>query len=161
MFFGESGFAMAATVVLGIGSALAGTVGTVTELAIKEIDKEQRPILRTVGEVFSKTLQTGSAALILIVIGSLVSSSMVNVATFSTGAVIVLTPMIHGIIQHSSLDQDWKDAMKGIDQLSNATCKTIHSAVLTMAAYKTCGLPAAVVTWIYLGALNFVTYKKI
>ena len=156
---GEGGWAYVVPLVMSLGAATVGTLGTVVELAVKEIDKEKRPILRTIGEVFAKTLQTGSAALALIVIGSLFANPIGLVVLYGIGATLILTPIVHGVIKHTNYES-LKKGFDRADKVASLTAKTLNSAVLTAGIFMSWGIPAAGAGGIGLIALNIATYKK-
>lgn len=152
--------ALAATVVLGFGSSAFGTIGTVAELTVKEINKERHPILRTVGEVFSKTMQNTAATVALTVLGSLfVGSTPIGLLALGFGAIMILTPPVNGIAEGTS-SEALKRAMHIADQITSATAKTINTAVLTVAVYMAAGPIAAIATGAGLSALSYATYQK-
>lgn len=159
MITGGESLAVVAAVVMGIGGSAVGAIGTVVELAVKEIDQEKRPIWRTIGEVFAKTMQCAAAAFALVILGSLVANGAGIIALNVIGAVIILTPIINGIVKHQG-NETWKNFFEQGDKVASVTAKTINTAVLTAAIFMSLGIPAGIIGGIALSALNIVTYKK-
>jgi hypothetical protein len=156
---GEGGFAYIVPFVIGLGTTAAGAIGTVTELAVKQIDKEKKPILRAVGEIFAKSLQTGAAALTLVMIGSLVTNPIGLGTLYGIGVILLLTPIVNGIIQHTTYDS-LKKGFNIADQAASIVAKTINTATLATAVWMSLGIPAAILGGISLTTLNIVTYMK-
>lgn len=159
----SAGLAIGALVVFGIGSSCAGTLGNVIELAVKDIDKEQFPIIRTIGEVFSKTIQSASAGFALLLTASLFLTppvgAVLGVGILGIGVVMLLTPMVNGIIQRTNTES-LKKAFALADQIVNVTSKTVNTAILTAGITINFGIPLGVAAGIGLGALSIVTYIK-
>ncbi len=156
-------FALAATIVVGFGSAALGTIGTVAELAVKEIDKKHHPIIRTTAEVFAKTLQNAGAVFSLLILGSLVVTNPYAVAAVVVvGGAIVLTPATNGVIQHSKnpILKRIAPKIRKADQIASASAKTINTVVVTAAVFMSSGGFAAVIAGLGLTGLSIATYRK-
>lgn len=157
---GEGSLAIAAAVVLSIGSSTLGIVGTIAEMAIKEIDKDEFPNLRTISEVFAKTLQSGAAAFSLLILGSLfVMNSVGLIALGGMGVAMLLTPSINCLIQHHGSDS-LKIKFDIADNIVNIASKTINTAVVTAAFFMSLGVPAGILGGIGVSALSIATYQK-
>ncbi len=159
MSYGGDGLAIGAMVVLGVGTAVLGSIGTVTELAVKEINKQKRPILRTIGEIFAKTLQTACGAVVLVTAASLLTNPIFFGASLGIGVVMILTPLVNGITQHIGFET-LKKIVGKVDQVVNIASKIINTAVVTSGVFLACGVAPAVIGGLGLSALNIVTYKK-
>lgn len=153
------GLALAITVVVEVGSSVVGNTGLLSEFAVKSLDKEKHPTLRMIGVVFSKTLQNAAAAFALFILGSLAVNPIVNVAAFSFGAVMILTPAMQAAFRNSD-HPSLKKALKLMDDITSISAKTINTAILTAGVYLSLGVPAAVVAGLGLGALNVMTFNK-
>jgi hypothetical protein len=152
--------AVAASIVIGFGASAMGSIGTVAELAVKDINKERHPIIRKIGEVFSKTLQNGSASLALIALGSLFVTHPIGVGSLlGVGFVMSLSPTANGLVQLTKYEK-LKNVMHVVDQMCSATAKTINTVVLTTAAFMSMGPAVGAVAGISLSALSISTYKK-
>lgn len=160
VFVGEANLAIAAAVVLGIGSSTVGTMGTVAEMAVKEVNKESFPILRTIGEVFAKTLQSGAAAFSLLVLGSLFVVNTGGVLALSgIGVAMLLTPSINGMIEHQGSDS-LKRKSEIADKAVSLAAKAINTVVVTAAIFMSLGVPAGILGGVGLSALSIATYRK-
>lgn len=154
-----SGLPLAITVVVEVMSSAVGNTGLLAEFAVKYIDKEKHPTLRMIGVVFAKTLQNAAAAFALVILGSLAVNPFVNVATFSIGAVMLLTPSVKAALQNSA-HSSFKKALDVMDQAASITAKTINTAVLTVGVYLSLGIPAAVAAGLGFGVLSYKTHQK-
>lgn len=149
--------AIGVTLVFGFGSAALGTVGTVAELAVKEINQDKHPLLRAISLVFAKTLQSGPAAFSLLLIGSLYNP-WVYMAAF-IGTCMLLTPLLNGIVQHSSFGS-LKKGMDIADRTVSISAKILNTALMAVGAAMALGPFAAVLTGSTIGALNYAAYHK-
>jgi hypothetical protein len=154
------GIAVGATVVLSVGASALGTVGTFAELTAKRIDKEKHPILRTIAEVFAKTLQSGPAAFSLAMIGSLLTTNPILLGgILLIGAYMVLTPAVNGIIQLTQ-NEALKKGMAIADRAVSLSSKLINTAILTVGVALALNIPAAIICGVGLTALNVKAYQK-
>lgn len=153
--------AMAAAVVVSMGSSAIGIAGTTAELAIKEIDQAKFPQLRAVAEVFAKTVQSASAAFTLLILGSLFVTSTPGVVFIaSMGVAMLLTPTINEMIQTCG-KESWKNNFEIADRSVAMMSKAINTGTVTAGFFMACGAPIGVVSGICLTALSVVTYQKI
>lgn len=152
------GIAMGITYVVGFGASILGTMGTAMEAGVKNIDKDQRPVAKTIGEVFSKTIQNGSAAFLLVIGGSLMSNPILFSA-LGIGVMMASTPIFNEIIQVNG-NESFKKVMGIADKVTNIASKMINSIVITTGVFMSCDFLAAVLFGIGVGSLNMMAYRS-
>lgn len=153
-----NGIVLVGTVVVEVGASAVGLTGMIAEYATKFLDKETLPVLREVGELFSKTLQNGSAAFSLIIIGSLFNPLAV-IPTTIIGSILVLTPISNSVVKNLDF-LPLKGILEQMDKGASLSGKMVNGAVLTAGAYLALGIPALVITGVGLGAANYWTFTK-
>lgn len=139
--------------VLMIESSVLAAGGTVIEVAASAINQKRHPILRTISEVFAKTLQSAPAAFSLCVIGSL------NFPSALVGTMMLLTPLLNGIIQNSPIDS-LKKGMDIADRTVSITAKIINTSLLTLLMSGAEPF-AAVLIGMGISSLNYLAYKRL
>lgn len=147
------------TVVCG-GAGVVGAIGSSVELAAKRIDKQKHPILRTIAEVFGKTLQSAPAAFSLGLIGSFATAKPVLlVGVLAVGSVMVLTPLVNGIVQHSQ-NETLKKGMDILDRVVSVSSKVVNTAALTVGVALAINIPAALLCGAGITVLNVKAYQN-
>lgn len=153
----QQGLAMAITVLVGLGSSGLGAIGTFGESRFKKMNQMKHPTIRSAGLLFTKFLQSATAALTLLIIGSLFTNptGLTALALFSFG--MAITPLVNRIAQ--LIKNDAANKIFDIcDRVVSIASKIINTAAVSTGIGLSLGKPAGIFGCVLLSALSYAAY---
>lgn len=132
--------------------------GATLEFHSKKINHGKYPFVRTVVEIFSKTIQTISYVVPFYMLGRSVQDPLRS-AIYYTISAVALIPTVNGIVQYYG-NNTWKKRLSDADRVLSGISKVFNTAVLTNWAYAKGGLLGAVVVGGTVGTMCWLAFDK-
>lgn len=128
----------------------------ILEYQSKKIDEKKYPVIRTIVEVFSKTMQEITYFFAPFFMLRPYVKTPIQLALHFTLNAPSLIPIVNGVVQHYG-NEAWKKNLSLLELRLMAICKLYNTIAATSMAYDVRGLLGATVVGVSVGTIMLAT----